>query len=331
VYAINRGVPTANPLLGCKSVLAFGNFESARPRPGGIRVSGWAIDAATSESTSVQVYVDGASAGSFVANGDRPDVAAAYKEYGAAHGFVVDLPMAEGPHQVCINALDRSDARRQANIGCRAVVVGGNPFGNLETLQPRPGGVRLQGWAIDPDTNQPVDIHVYVDQQFAGAFTASLDRPDVGAVFPDYGSAHGFLADVSFGPGSHNVCVYAINRASGTSNPVLGCRAVSSLPFGNFDSVAALPTGFRLQGWAIDPDTAEPVNVHVYIDGAFSGVFTANTDRPDVGAAYPQYGAAHGFSVDVATAPGTHQICVYAIDRPGPGVNPALGCRSATR
>ena len=333
VTALNLGASAANTSLGCRpsSGLPFGNVDSVEVLPNGLRVSGWAIDPATSQPTSVQVYVDGASAGTFTADGDRPDVAGAYPDYGAGHGFVVDVPVAAGSHQVCVNALDRTNPQRQASIGCRAAVVGGNPFGNFEALHPRPGGVQVQGWAIDPDTTAAIDVQVYVDQQLAGTFRADVDRPDVGAAFPDYGSAHGFLADVSFGAGSHNVCVYALNRGFGSSNPLLGCRVSSSLPFGNFESMATQPNGFRLQGWAIDPDTTSPVDVHVYIDGGFSGSFTANADRPDVGAAYPQYGSAHGFLVDVAATPGTHQVCVYAIDKPGPGSNPNLGCRTATR
>jgi hypothetical protein len=331
-YAINRGSPEANPLLGCRplSRVPFGNFDSVRVRRGGFVVQGWAIDPDAKTPVNVQVVVDGVVVATARADAARPDVAAAYPDYGPAHGFVVDVSASSGNHQVCINAIDLGDSRRVGNLGCRTAMVGGSPIGNFETLRHLPGGARLTGWAIDPDTADPVSVLAYVDGRLAGTFKANVDRPDVGNAFPEYGSQHGFVADVTFGAGSHNVCVAAANVATG-SNVLLGCRAASGQPFGNFDAVTPSGNGFRLTGWAIDPDSANPINVHVYVDRAFRGSFVANADRPDVAAAYPGYGSAHGYVIDIDAAPGSHQICVYAIDPPGQGFNPLLGCRTASR
>jgi hypothetical protein len=50
-------------------------------------------------------------------------------------------------------------------------------------------------------------------------------------------------------------------------------------------------------------------------------------NRPDVFAAYPFFGGAHGFRVDFVVTPGPHNICVLASARPlAPSVG--LGCRS---
>jgi hypothetical protein len=87
-----------------------------------------------------------------------------------------------------------------------------------------PGNVTVGGWALDPDTTDPIAVHVYVDG--AGTpVTAGGNRPDVGAVYGD-GSHHGFNARLSAPTGSHRVCVYAINFPAGV-NPVLRCATVN--------------------------------------------------------------------------------------------------------
>ena len=48
--------------------------------------------------------------------------------------------------------------------GAPAVAAGPHdPFGNVERVIPVPGGVRLVGWAIDPDTSAPLYLWVTVD------------------------------------------------------------------------------------------------------------------------------------------------------------------------
>ncbi len=81
-----------------------------------------------------------------------------------------------------------------------------------------------------------------------------------------------------------------------------------------------------MAGWALDPDSTSSIDVHVYVDGVGS-ITTANLSRPDVASAYPAYGAAHGFSRVVAAAPGTRNVCLYAINT-GLGDNTQLGCRN---
>ena len=101
------------------------------------------------------------------------------------------------------------------------------PFGSLDSASPGRGVVRVVGWAIDPDTSGPIDVHAYLDGAFAGAATANLPRPDVGAAHRGFGDAHGFDFAVTAGSGHHRVCVYAINVGAGDQNPELGCRDVT--------------------------------------------------------------------------------------------------------
>ena len=101
------------------------------------------------------------------------------------------------------------------------------PFGWLDVATGGPGNVRVAGWTIDPETAAPIDVDVYVDGAFAGAATAAVSRPDVGAVHRPYGAAHGFDLTVRARPGNRHVCVYAINAGDGTVNPQLGCSTVT--------------------------------------------------------------------------------------------------------
>ena len=56
-----------------------------------------------------------------------------------------------------------------------------NPFGNIEVLTTSLGKFRLAGWAIDPNTTSPIDLHVYINGT-GHRVTADLARPDVAAV-----------------------------------------------------------------------------------------------------------------------------------------------------
>jgi hypothetical protein len=66
-------------------------------------------------------------------------------------------------------------------------------------------------------------VHLYVDGAWGGSTTADVVRPDVAAVYPDYGPVHGYEAVVPAPPGRHTVCAYAINVGVGTTNPLLRC------------------------------------------------------------------------------------------------------------
>ncbi|MCD9623583.1 glycoside hydrolase family 43 protein [Rhabdothermincola salaria] len=202
-----------------------------------------------------------------------------------------------------------------------------SPIGLLDRVETGPRSVSLSGWALDPATANPLDIHVYVDG-VGHVLTADRPRSEVGNDFPGYGSAHGFSASVPASGGSHQVCAYAINVGSG-GNSLLGCRTVvvpSGSPVGSLDVVSGGPGSVRVAGWAVDPDTAASIDVHVYVDGR-GYPLRADRSRSDVGAAFPGYGSAHGFSVSVPASGGSHQVCAYAINV-GSGGNSLLGCRT---
>ena len=100
-------------------------------------------------------------------------------------------------------------------------------------------------------------------------------------------------------------------------------------PFGSVDTVSTGPDKVTAGGWAIDPDTTGPIMVQMYIDGRANALTWANQPRPDVGAALPAYGPNHGYNLTMATTPGPHTICLYAINT-GPGASTQLACHSVT-
>jgi hypothetical protein len=51
--------------------------------------------------------------------------------------------------------------------------------------------------------------------------------------------------------------------------------------------------------------------------------------RDDVARAYPAYGNKHGFGQSIEAKPGTHSVCVYAING-GPGGHVQLTCTDVT-
>ncbi len=108
-------------------------------------------------------------------------------------------------------------------------------------------------------------------------------------------------------------------------------RACLHAVAGYVDSAGELRVGARVTGWALDFDEVEPVGVHVYVDGQLRAQSVADAPRPDVGAAYPGWGGAHGFDVVVPLAAGsTYEVCVYGINSGHGSTNPLLGCRHVT-
>ncbi|HEY0508070.1 MAG TPA: zinc-dependent metalloprotease family protein, partial [Blastococcus sp.] len=129
---------------------------------------------------------------------------------------------------------------------------------------------------------------------------------------------------VPVGSGALNVTVESVTPTGAT------VRVTGAPPVGNFEALSASGPTITVIGWAFDPDsTSDAIPVHVYVDGQ-GVVLSANGSRPDVGAAFPGVGDAHGFSWSGAVAPGTHTVCAYAIDGQLTGRDTALGCRTVT-
>jgi hypothetical protein len=328
VYAVNQG-PGGNTLIADRTVeigSPFGSLDSVVPAGGGLRVQGWAIDPDVDGPIPVHVYVGGVGT-AITADRVRPDIGAAFPAFGSTHGFDAVVPGPAGRQQLVVYAINDNGPHKL--IAARAVdVLSGDPFGSIDVVQAGPGSIRVAGWAIDPDSSGPIDVHVYIDA-VGTPITANVPRPDIGAALPGYGAVHGFDATIPAAAGWRQVCVYGIDVGPG-GNKLLGCRSVlvGGDPYGAVDLVQVSGGILSVAGWAIDPDTADPIDVHVYVDSD-GRVVRADASRPDVGAAFPGYGSRHGYSASFGISPGTHQVCIYAIDV-GLGGNRLLACRTVT-
>ncbi|MEH3088047.1 MAG: hypothetical protein PGN24_00115 [Microbacterium arborescens] len=340
VFAINTG-PGETKQLGCVNRTAMSgspiaNLEAVSAGTGRINVSGWALDPDTTSPIAVHVYV-GDRGTAVRANGRREDVARVYPAYGATHGFAQSVPADPGPQRVCVYAINVGPGSNQ-EVGCRTVFVksatdrGSAPIGSFDAATLQGDKVIASGWALDPDTASPINVHVYVRDRGVSV-RADRERPDVARVYPAYGAAHGFSRTLDLPVGASDVCAYAINDGVG-GNVLLGCKtvvrqAVTDLgraPIGSFEGVIVDGRSARAVGWALDPDTTASIPVHIYV-GDTGRAYTASFRRPDVAAAFPGFGAAHGFDEKITLSSGRNEVCAYAINS-GAGGNTLLGCRT---
>jgi hypothetical protein len=329
-YGINIG-PGANTLLKCYTFTAAGGSPiggiDASAAPGSVTLHGWDIDPDAVDSVRTDVYLDGNGFASFTANASRPDVEAVYPAFGPSHGIDETWSLPPGQHTLCAWAINVGPGSNTM-LGCATFTVpGGSPFGGTD-LTVAAGSMTLHGWVIDPDTTAPVRTDVYMDGKGFASFQANASRPDVGAVYPAYGTNHGVDQTWSIAPGTHSVCVYGINVGIG-SNELLNCftfTALTGAPIGGTD-ISVTPGSLTMHGWVIDPDTTAPVRVDIYLDGLGFASFQANASRPDVGSVYPGYGQNHGIDRTWVVPSGKHSLCVYGINV-GAGANTLLDCYS---
>lgn len=314
----------------------FGNIEVLTTSFGKFRLAGWAIDPNTTSPIDLHVYING-TGHRVTADLARPDVAAVHPQFGPAHGFDKTFDLVGGSYLVCIYGYNVG-AGAHTLFGCPTVKVPtGAPTGALDAISVGVSEVTVSGWAIDPDTTAPIAVHVYVDRTGYG-FVANRDRPDVARVYPAYGAPHGYAERLTVAPGRHDICVYAINTGPGNVNPLIACRTVDvpgtglvesgRPPIGNAESVTVLDGTISIAGWALDPDTAASIPVHVYVDGV-GAAYTADRERPDVARIYPLHGSKHGFAERIAAGAGAHDVCIFAINT-GSGGHTLLACRAVT-
>ncbi|MFJ6531888.1 hypothetical protein [Microbacterium sp. NPDC091662] len=349
-YGINAG-PGGHTLLGCKTatVNAPGIVEKGRAPIGALEavtvsgntasVTGWTLDPDTASPITVHLYV-GATGTAYTADKARADVGAANPGYGDRHGFAETLTLPVGTSTICAYGINAGPGGHTL-LGCKTATVnapgivekGRAPIGALEAVTVSGNTASVTGWTLDPDTASPITVHLYVGAT-GTAYTADKARADVGAANPGYGDQHGFAETLTLPVGTSTICAYGINAGPG-GHTLLGCKTATvapptsdagRAPFGNFESAAGTPGTITVTGWAIDPDTKDPISVHIYV-GAVGLAYWADKERGDVGAAYPASGSRHGFSQQITVSPGTYSVCAYAINN-GAGGHTLLGCRN---
>jgi hypothetical protein len=313
-----------NVFDGCRDVRyrePLGSLDNVvETTTGELRVTGWAMDESSAQTAlDVHVYVNGRGT-AIGAGGSRPDIGRAFPGAGDAHGFDATLPAGAGSNRVCAFAINVGIGGVNPLLGCRTVSTEYvAPDGVVDAYAPvGDGRLRVSGWAVDRSVpSAPVGVHFYVDGQYQRAVQATNSRPDIASAFPGAGPQHGFSEIFDLTPGQHSVCVFAINLGTAGTNPLMGCRTVTvhdRSPVGSVDSIGAVGAGqLRVSGWAFDPDApTRSTTVQVSVDGVDQGSFAADASRPDVGRVYPEAGAAHGFSIDLAVPSGLREVCVSA-------------------
>lgn len=94
---------------------------------------------------------------------------------------------------------------------------------------------------------------------------------------------------------------------------------------GSFDKAQAVAGGIQVTGWAVEPTSANPINVTVSIDGVPSVEFPADYSLAWIPALYPGLGANHGFNRIIGASTGLHTVCVT---KTSSGIS--LGCKTVT-
>lgn len=311
----------------------FGGMDASSNAAGQVTVRGWAIDPDTQRSVTIDTYVDDVLGSRSVANASRPDVGRAYLNYGDQHGIDTTFQATGGTHRVCAYALDEVAPGGVTGLGCETVTVAGtSPFGGMDVTT-NGSTATVNGWTIDPDTKNAVQLRMSIDGVQVGTATANSPRADVGRAYPAFGPNHGIATKYDLTAGSHRICVTAVNVGGGTDTE-LGCQsftiAANPSPFGGMDASSPAAGRVQVNGWTIDPDQQQTaIRVDTYLDGVGVASGPANQSRPDVGRAYPAAGALHGINQSFAARAGSHTVCSYGINV-GAGTNVLLGCQAVT-
>ncbi|MEI2766030.1 MAG: SpoIID/LytB domain-containing protein [Dermatophilaceae bacterium] len=331
--AHSDGLRSAWFVLTPPNVLPIGRLDAATWTGTGIHTYGWSLDPDTTDPVNVNVWIDNTGY-SLVANTNRGDIANAYPAYGPNHGYDTTLPATPGPHRVCAYAINLPINGAAATLGCTTITVPDNPtpIGRLDAATWTGTGIHTYGWSLDPDTTDPVNVNVWIDNT-GYSLVANTNRGDIANAYPAYGPNHGYDTTLPATPGPHRVCAYAINLPINGAAATLGCTTITvpdnPTPIGRLDAATWTGTGIHTYGWSLDPDTTDPVNVNVWIDNTGYSL-VANTNRGDIANAYPAYGPNHGYDTTLPATPGPHRVCAYAINLPINGAAATLGCTTIT-
>jgi len=119
---------------------------------------------------------------------------------------------------------------------------------------------------------------------------------------------------------------YHFNRATAADS---GPRVQPKMT-GSLDAVSGVTGGFRVSGWAVDPQRKSySGSVGVTVDGRSVANLATDTYRADVNRVAGATGN-HGFSAGISTAVGRHTVCVIAHAAGTSSAAVSLGCRAVT-
>lgn len=81
-----------------------------------------------------------------------------------------------------------------------------------------------------------------------------------------------------------------------------GCDHLNCSPFGKSDRATGSAGAIAVEGWAMDPNSTAPIEVHVYVGDTKAGKVLANVSRPGVDATFHR-GAMFGYKTTVLPLP----------------------------
>jgi hypothetical protein len=333
VSALNIGTQGTDSALGCAALTfgadARGQVTVLRQAPGGIQISGWALDPDTTGPIKVEVRVDGRRVAVAGADHLRADVARSYPAYGSAHGFDATPTLAQGTHSICASAVNVGAGTASTQLLCRTITLNYQPRGTLAALRQVPGGIRITGWTLDPDTSASIKAYFRLDGRPTRWAAANVNRPDVARSYPGAGPLHGFDMTVSAPAGTHQVCAYGHNVVAGSRDTSLGCHTIK-LDFAPSGALEAAARGARsatitVTGWTADPDTSNSIKVRVSLDGHGTATGLADLRRDDIDRARHLSGQ-HGYHVTAPASDAEHRVCVTALNAGYGTADRTLGC-----
>jgi len=287
-----------------------------------IHLRGWTYDPDSPTTVlTVRITVDGV-LHTAAAGHRRDSVGEAHPSAGRNHGFDTLLTTGEGSHKVCVTAVNVSYGSNRS-LGCRTVTLRFTPTAGITAVSATSTGLKVSGWATDPDTSKPIKAKVWISG-------GELTKVTAGAKASSH-SGHAFTTTLPARSGKRRVCVVGLNVGYGTHNSVSVCKTITLAlsPLGHFDSVARKSgsTSLVVTGWAFDPDTTGATKVTITVDGKTAGTYAASVTRSDVYAKYPSAGSSrHGFARTVGATDGEHRVCVTAVNVGG-GSSRSLGCK----
>ena len=191
------------------------------------------------------------------------------------------------------------------------------------------------------DGSRFLAVYGHIDRQ-VGANAAIAAGQQIGTITNQGANSHLHLGVRPLGAGEPASAATMMGRSAcngsfGYVSPIpwLAAHAPGNYPVGAFDLASGAPGLVRVAGWSFDRDNpVYSLGMHVYVGGqagqagAEGHAFSAAGSRPDVAAAYPGVGAAHGLDVTFATDKrGAQPVCLYAINIGG-GDNVLLGCKT---
>ena len=165
----------------------------------------------------------------------------------------------------------------------------------------------IVGWALNADDGAaPVSVDITING-VKTTISANQSRADLAG--PLGSPIHAFTYAVpTLVPGNSTVLVEAVSPSTGVRTTLKSGTLTNPQPIYSID----VANSTTIAGWALDADSANPINIRVDIDGVTGTPFATNRARPDVGTIYHVNNT--GF---LATGSFTgHVVEIYAMDAP---------------